>query len=222
MTTGSESPSSGQKQSGYYTGRETQNYTYTDFTYVRRKRSGHVEEEEVGELNIVPYLDIIVNLIMFLLVVQATLVSLGLIDVTAPSYASLGPSDAQQNPEQQKKQLRLTVGIAREGFYIAASGGVLPGETEEGSGEITEEGVEKRPPTIPLLPDGNYNFAALKARLREIKDWIANEHTELETTGLYVAAEATTPYEVVVKTLDASRDDTRGDLFPAVAFTEIR
>ena len=69
----------------------THDYTHSDFTYVRRKRRGghahgaHDDAVDAGELNIVPYLDILINLIMFLLVAQATLVSLGLIDVTAPS-----------------------------------------------------------------------------------------------------------------------------------------
>src|SRR5262245_6419662 len=97
------------------------NYTHSDFTYVRRKRRGghaHGEHEEAaGELNIVPYLDILINLIMFLLVAQATLVSLGLIDVTAPSYAPAGGAGNTPPPEEQ---LRLTVGIAAKGFYIAA------------------------------------------------------------------------------------------------------
>src|SRR5262247_802637 len=88
----------------------TGNYTHADFTYVRRKRKLH-QEEETGELNIVPYLDILVNLIMFLLVTQATLVSLGLIDVTAPSYSVAGPG--QQREEAEGKNLRLTVGISQ-------------------------------------------------------------------------------------------------------------
>src|SRR5687768_961178 len=95
------------KASGQGTG--TGSYSHADFTYVRKKRKLH-HEEESGELNIVPYLDILVNLIMFLLVTQATLVSLGLIDVTAPSYSIAGPGQQQPQQDDQGKSLRLTVG----------------------------------------------------------------------------------------------------------------
>lgn len=186
-------------------------FSHTDFTYVRRKRKPQIEEEEHGELNIVPYLDIIMNLIMFLLVTQATLVSLGLIDVTAPSYSSPGPSSGDDKKEET---LRLTIGIAAQGFYIAAKGGVLPGE--ETPTEMTKDGVTRAPPTVPKKPDGSYDFVTLTQKLRAIKTAFP------KTEAAFLAADETVPYEVLVKTLDASREDARGALFPAVAFTQIQ
>lgn len=168
-------------------------------------------EEEHGELNIVPYLDVMVNLIMFLLVSQATFVSLGVIDVTAPSYAAAGTAGSQS---ETKESLRLTLGIAQDGFYIAAKGGVLPGQSEE-SNEITQDGVTKRPPTIPLKADGGYDYPALRRRLREIKTVFP------DATAVYLTADSNTPYEIVVKTLDNSREDRKGLLFPNVAFSRI-
>jgi biopolymer transport protein ExbD len=194
------------------------NYTHSDFTYVRRKRRGghahgaHQEEEGAGELNIVPYLDILINLIMFLLVAQATLVSLGLIDVTAPSYAPIG---AGGQPPPGEEQLRLTVGIAAKGFYIAAKGGVLPGEVEAAPTEITPDGVALNPPTIPKRGDGTYDFPALARKLRAIKTAFP------KVDAIYIAADDNTAYEAIVKTLDASREDAQGTLFPNVAFTQI-
>jgi biopolymer transport protein TolR len=194
------------------------NYTHSDFTYVRRKRRGghshgsHDHSDDAGELNIVPYLDILINLIMFLLVAQATLVTLGLIDVTAPSYTPIGAG--QPNP-QEGEQLRLTIGIAAKGFYIAAKGGVLPGETEAPITEITPDGVALNPPTIPKRPDGSYDFPALARKLRAIKTAFP------KVEAVYIAADDTIPYEVIVKTLDGSREDAQGLLFPNVAFTQI-
>jgi biopolymer transport protein ExbD len=186
-------------------------YSHADFTYVRRKRK-LVEDEESHELNIVPYLDILVNLIMFLLVTQATLVSLGIIDVSAPSYATAGPGPS--NSSSDEKTLRLTIGIASQGFYIAAKGGVLPGQ-ENGPTEMTAEGVTKAPPTVPKRADGSYDFPLLTLKLRSIKDAFP------KTEAVFVAADDNIPYDVLVKTLDASRQDGRGPLFPAVAFTQI-
>jgi biopolymer transport protein ExbD len=187
-------------------------YSHTDFTYVRRKRK-LVEDEESHELNIVPYLDILVNLIMFLLVTQATLVSLGIVDVSAPSYAAAGPGPSSSN--DQEKNLRLTIGIAGQGFYIAAKGGVLPGQDPNAPTEMTAEGVTRAPPTVPKRPDGSFDFPLLTAKLRAIKDAFP------KTEAVFVAADDNVPYDVLVKTLDASREDAKGPLFPAVAFTQI-
>ncbi|MBI4816328.1 MAG: biopolymer transporter ExbD [Deltaproteobacteria bacterium] len=190
-------------------------YSAEDADYVRRHRKvGHDlhQDAAMGELNIVPLLDILVNLIMFLLVSQATMISLGVIDVTAPSYAAAGPGSSQ---DDNRPQLRLTLGVAKEGFYIAASGGVLEGGALPTSVEVTKDGVQKREPTIPLKPDGSYDYAALRAKLRAIK-------TEFpDAKAVYFAADQSIPYNVVVKTLDSSREDARGPLFPAVAFSRI-
>jgi biopolymer transport protein TolR len=192
----------------------TGTYSHQDFTFVRKKRGKihhDMGEEEGGELNIIPYLDIIINLIMFLLVAQATLVSLGMIDVTAPSYSIAGPAGGAG--EKTEKPLRLTVGIGGDGFYVAASGGVLG--NEEGTGELTPDGVERTKPTIPMKADGSFDYPALARKLRAIKNSFP------KTTSVYVAADENIPYEVIVKTLDASREDASGQLFPNVAFTQI-
>lgn len=208
----SESPKQGYQKAGSGTG----TYSHGDFTFVRKKRGkSHIHEEEhQGELNIVPYLDIVINLIMFLLVAQATMVSLGMIDVTAPSYTPVGPG-SNQDPAQQDKQLRLTVGIASQGFYIAARGGVIPGQEGEEAPELTAAGVTRSPPTVPRKADGSYDYPSLARKLRAIKGLYP------DATAVYVAAEDNTAYEVIVRTLDASREDAQGPLFPNVAFSQI-
>lgn len=197
-------------------GREQNN---TDFTYVRKKRRGKAHfssEEESGELNIVPYLDILINLIMFLLIAQATLVSLGMINVNASAYASAG-NNADNKPSNAS--LRLTIGIAGNGFYVAAKGGVLPGQTEE-TGDVSKQGITSKEPTVPRLKNGEYDFITLNTKLRAIKDAFP------ETDSVYIAADDTVPYEVIVKTLDFSREDrsrnnAKKPLFPNVAFSQI-
>ena len=183
-----------------------------DVTYVRKKR-GRIkfDDEHIdGEINIVPYLDIMVNLIMFLLMVQVTSIALSMINVNAPSYSPPGPTTDSPKPDPEKS-LRLTVGVATDGFYIAAKGGVLPGEAAEG------EAPEGAPtgPTIPKRPDGNYDFSALTRKLRGIKQAFP------KVDAVYIAADDSTAYQDIVKTLDASRSDRSGPLFPNVAFTQI-
>ena len=193
----------------------TLSLTAGDVTYVRRKRGRlKFDDEHIdGEINIVPYLDIMVNLIMFLLMVQATSIALGMINVNAPSYAPPGPANQAPKPDPEKS-LRLTVGIAADGFYIAAKGGVLPGE-EPAQPTETETAEAKRSPTIPRRADGGYDFAALTRKLRGIKAAFP------KVDAVYIAADDATAYQDIVKTLDASRADSSGPLFPNVAFTQI-
>lgn len=190
-------------------------FNQADVSYVRKNKKRFHHEEEAGELNIVPYLDIVVNLIMFLLVAQATMVALGVIDVTAPSYAVAGPGP-QPTPDPTKVDLKLTIGIAEDGYYIAAKGGVLPGETPPPEGaQLTPDQVTKREPTIPKKADGTYDYEGLRQKLRSIKTVFPDAHE------LFLAADAGIAYEVLVKTLDYSREDGKGPLFPDVAFSRI-
>ena len=48
------------------------------------------EDEEVGELNIVPYLDVVVNLVMFMLLSMTGLITLGVLNVSAPKIGGEG------------------------------------------------------------------------------------------------------------------------------------
>lgn len=189
-------------------------FTASEHNFVRKKRVKAAHEEvETGELNIVPYLDIVINLIMFILVAQATMVALGIIDVTAPTYATLAPGPAP-TPDPAK-DLKLTIGIAKEGYFIAGKGAVL-GDEEAGAGtELTPDNVTKRPPTIPLRADGSYDYPSLTLKLRQIKTLYP------DAKEVFLAADASVPYEVIVKTLDHSREDSRGPLFPHVAFSKI-
>src|SRR2546422_8301608 len=88
------------------------------------------EAEEVGELNIIPYLDIVVNLVMFMLLSMTGLVTFGVLNVSAPQIGG-DPSVSQAQNDPNKPKLLLTVAIAKGGFYIAGAGGVLPGGKPE-------------------------------------------------------------------------------------------
>ena len=168
------------------------------FHFSRRKIKPK-EEEEGGELNIVPYLDILMNLIIFMLLSMAGLATFGMLNVNAPNYgAGAGGGDPD------KPALTLTVAVAKTGFFIAATGGVLG--AAEGAG-APGEGA----PTIPRKADGTYNFDALTARMMEIK---ANFPTE---SKVIIAADADTDYDSLVSTMDATRETPdRKLLFPDV------
>src|SRR5436189_3381990 len=91
-----------------------------------RRMRDHVEEieDEAGELNLVPYMDIVTNIIIFLLASVVNQVSLANVNASLPSLQGSGESVDKLVPE--KPPLNLTVSVGATGFTVAASGGVLP------------------------------------------------------------------------------------------------
>jgi biopolymer transport protein ExbD len=154
------------------------------------RRRVHVEED-VGELNIVPYLDIVVNLVMFMLLSMTGLISLGVLNVSTPKIGGAAAATAGEQQEQPK--LLLTVAIARQGFYVAGAGGVL------GADAATPDAT--RPPTIPLK-DGKYDYAALTEQLWGIKEKYPQE------TAVILSADMDVVYDVLIQTMDACREHT--------------
>jgi biopolymer transport protein TolR len=159
----------------------------------RRMREHNEElEDEAGELNLVPYMDIVTNIIIFLLASVINQVGLGNVNVTVPTLSSGGGESAD---EPDKKPLNLTVSVGASGFTVAAAGGVLP--------------------VIPKLPNGQYDFKSLTTKLLEIK---SSPDNATETKANF-NADAAIVYDVVVATLDAMRQTDEGKvLFPDVAF----
>jgi biopolymer transport protein TolR len=161
-----------------------------------RRMRDHVEEieEESGELNLVPYMDIVTNIIIFLLASMINQVSLANINVSVPSISG-GAGSTEDNPPPDKPPLNLTVSVGASGFTVAASGGVLP--------------------IIPKLPNGQYDYKSLVTKLKEIKTAPDNA---AETKANF-SADANISYDVVVATLDAMRITDEGKiLFPDISF----
>jgi biopolymer transport protein ExbD len=158
----------------------------------RMKDHNDEAEEETSEINLVPYMDIVTNIIIFLLASVVNQVALGNVNVSSPTLAA-GGGAAEEQP--QKPPLNLTVTVGGTGFTIAASGGVLP--------------------LISKTPAGQYDYKQLTKKLLEIKSDPANT----EETKVNFNADANIAYDVVVATLDAMRQDEGGKvLFPDVTF----
>jgi biopolymer transport protein TolR len=162
---------------------------------MRRMRDHNEElEEETGELNLVPYMDIVTNIIIFLLASVVNQVALGNVNVSGPTLSAGVGSASDDAPD--KKPLNLTVSVGATGFTVAASGGVLP--------------------VIPKLAGGQYDYKSLASKLLEIKN---SSSENKEETKANFNADANVPYDIVVATLDAMRQTEDGKvLFPDVAF----
>jgi biopolymer transport protein ExbD len=140
-----------------------------------------------SDLNLVPYMDIMVNLIMFMLVVTAYIVELREAPVIAPSYGGSDGGGAQEKPKPH-----LTVAITSRGF------GILSSSAEEVPGNEIARSSDQ------------YAYRELTAMLRDYK----NRYELMDT--LNITPDASVPYAVLVSTMDAARSDASGPLFPDV------
>jgi biopolymer transport protein TolR len=157
----------------------------------------HAPDEAGGELNIVPFLDIITNVLMFVLATISVTFT-ATID-TYPPRAGSG-ARAPTTPT-----LGLTVLVVPDGFSLKARGGnVAPGCNDTGPGIA-----------IPKK-EGDYDYDSLKACAIKLKGAAVEFKDEM---GVTISANPPIPYQVVISTMDAVRKNEAGEeLFPEVTF----
>jgi biopolymer transport protein ExbD len=158
--------------------------------------------EEAGELNIVPYLDIIMNILMFVLAsVAVTFITS--IDTTPPSKGG-----GKVRADVSSKALNLNVFIVNEGISVKTSGGNLaPGCQEPGSGIA-----------IPKV-NGVNDYTSLTACAKRIKNLRPEFKEEDQVT---IVANADVDFKTIIATMDALRADGEEELFPDVHFGAVR
>jgi biopolymer transport protein TolR len=162
------------------------------------------------ELNLIPYMDVVTAILIFMLFTSTGLIQIGVINVNAPRYKDpleeMGSSE--EDDKEEKKQLNLTVGITYKGLFIAGVGGVL--------GQAEEEESAPKGPTIPLLltdpacrdaaaknlppPVTCYDCDRLTREMLKIKDQFPQE------TKIIIYAQPDVPYEVLIQVMDSTRD----------------
>lgn len=163
-----------------------------------RKRKSDALNFEVGELNLVPYMDIMVNLIIFMLFTMSGFVQMKVINVSLPAIDT-GESSSEPPPEEPEKKLAIVLAILdKKGFIISLNGQIVNENLET---------VEKLPDgqyTINALSDGKYDLEKLKAVMEKVK---AKDPT---VEGLTIVPEKTVDYDSVIKVMDAIRFDAAG------------
>jgi biopolymer transport protein ExbD len=158
--------------------------------------------DEAGELNVVPYLDIITNIMMFVLA-SVSVSFVGTIDSTPPSIGG-----SRVRADVSSKALNLSAWIVAEGVSLKTSGGnIATGCTDAGSGI-----------TVPKV-NGEYDSRSLTACAKRLKN--ANPAFK-EETQVTITANPGTEYKTVIDVLDALRSDGEEELFPDVHFGAAR
>ena len=183
--------------------------------YIRKRTAYHEPDpsEMAGELNIVPFLDIVTNIIMFLLATTQVVLAMAQITAALPQLGGHGGGGGDQN------SLNLNVTIVNDGVIVAGSGGKLaPGcGTTAGGAVIT---VPKRmiatpDPNNPAAPPHmqlDYDWQGLTdcvARVKAVPDFS-------DETQVIIGADPQVPYEALVHAMDAVRAKGSDVLFPDI------
>ena len=168
-------------------------------SYIRKKTTIHELDpsEAAGELNIVPFLDIVMNIIMFLLATTQTVL------LIAEIVAQLPQLGRGRGAQTEGSALNLSVTVTPEGVVVAGSGGKLaPGCATTAGGRVI---------TIPKTAAG-YDWAALTACVARVKA----EPQFADETQVIVGADPTIQYEHMIRAMDALRNQGTNELFPNV------
>ncbi len=155
----------------------------------RKKRN-----QLADELDLVPIMNLVTILIPFLLM-ASSFVELAVINSSAPAIGAPTPNDADED-----ETLNLSVIITDEGFTVAGSDATLKSDEEDGD----------RGPTVPCKKLGcptpsSYDIGGLQKVLRDIKERWQDEWTVI------LVPEGGLPYEVLIATMDATRNDPEGE-----------
>ncbi len=169
--------------------------------YIRRRSKVHELDpsELVGELNIVPFLDIVVNLIMFLLATTEAVLAIAQIEAQLPQLGR----GTKSTGAAAEPGLNLNVTVTDNGVIVTGSGGKLaPGCQDVASGRVT---------TVPKK-GADYDWAGLTECVSRIKGVaaFADEHEVI------IGADPMIEYVHVVAAMDALRGDETRKLFPDV------
>ncbi len=167
--------------------------------YIRKHTKDHELDpsETSEELNIVPFLDIVVNLIMFLLMSISAVAFFSQVEASLPEYSRGGVGRRSAEPS-----LNLNLTITNRGVIVSGSGGKLsPGCVNTSTGRVL---------TVVKRPNGEHDWNALTACAAKVKE---NFPDEFRVT---VSADPVVEYQDVISAMDAVRSKGDKELFPEV------
>jgi biopolymer transport protein ExbD len=154
--------------------------------------------EAAGELNVIPYLDIIMNIVVF---IMATL-SVVFMSTIATTPPSVGGGRATRAPKT--KSLKLSALITSDGVALKTStGNIAQGCDRVGAGI-----------TVPMIGN-DHDYAEITRCARELKRLNERFAKEKQVT---ITANPEVSYQVLIHVIDALREDDKGELFPTVYF----
>jgi biopolymer transport protein ExbD len=199
--------------------------TKTRAAIKRREDNIEMEEMESGELNLIPYLDIVTNLTLFLLATVSAGLILVQIDTTLPDKQT-APSPVTQSPatNPDDQPLKLVVSITRDRTILWSISGLegtlnapkqvfqrtgLDGQACDGAymcesnacDAATQRCVASHDDPAPV-----FDYRALNAAIFEIANRrYAGKLRKAETYQAILQADGAIPYSTIVSVMGAMR-----------------
>jgi biopolymer transport protein ExbD len=197
-----------------------------------KRREELIEQEEIegGEINLIPYLDIVTNLMLFLLASISAGLILGQLNTTlpdqGPAAASMANDDPNENPDD--KPLKLVVSVLKDKITLwsitelegklkepkielpltGKVGDACSASFECGSntckGTLGKATCIANPDGLPDAPVFEYrklNDALYEIASRRYKD----KSRKLKTYQAILMADGTIPYGTIISVMDAMR-----------------
>lgn len=184
----------------------------------RREEEIEAEEIEGGEINLVPYLDIVTNLMLFMLATVSAGFILGQIDTTLPDHApanQVSAADPAKKPDEQP--LQLVVSVTKERLLLWSISG-LEGTLAEPKLELpvaASTGADQPP---------RFEYQRLNDALYEIATRRYGNGTKprpMDTYEVILQVDGDIPYETVIDVMDHLRRRVTPDgTLPPVAMPE--
>jgi biopolymer transport protein ExbD len=165
-----------------------------------KRREERIEQEEIegGELNLVPYLDIVTNLMLFLLSLAVSGMALGQLDTTLPDHIKAA-TPTQPKPPDKDPQLQLVVSVTQKNILIWSISGLegtleAPKAVIPRTGETTNEG------------ELGYAYHKLNEALLEIaaRRW-RGQMRDPDTYEVILQADGDIPYATIIHIMDHLR-----------------
>jgi biopolymer transport protein ExbD len=164
----------------------------------RREEDIEAEEIEGGEINLVPYLDIVTNLLLFALVSVAASFVVGEINTTLPNVKppsdDIKPPDPNKDPNEER--LQLVVSATARGITVWSLTG-LEGTISDPKAQIAVLATD------PII---QYDYPRLNDTLYEIasRRW-KDKRRAMQTYEIVLQADPKTPYATIIKIMDNMR-----------------
>lgn len=143
------------------------------YPVVEKQRRG--QRERIGEeLNLVPFIDMLVVLLTFLLM-TATILQTAIIELSLPK-SGVGAGESSSSNPLASQPLTLSVVITDKGLQVIGGGGKLPPIPKKG---------------------GKYDFDKLTEQLEKVKDKYPTQ------TAVIITSESNIIYDYIIKTMDS-------------------
>jgi len=191
-----------------------------------KRREDNLEQEEIegGEINLIPYLDIVTNLMLFLLASVTAVILLGQINTTLPDKGPPGVAPAQPTETPDEQPLKMVVSVTKDKLLLWSFSGLegtlkepklvldrigRVGESCDGNYMCESENCDGRtqkcaPSSDPPTPV--FDYRRLNAELYDIaKRRYTGKKRKAQTYQSILMADDLTPYATIIALMSAMR-----------------